>query len=505
MTFRPTLALAAVSAALLCAAGAPAAAQGAAASGQAAVAALGDAEIAARARAAVADFAARPEFAGLSFAVGRGDRILVEDGAGLADLEWNEPATAGSVFRIGSITKQFTAAAIMKLAGEGKLALGDPLSKYLPQFDTGGRTVTLRQMLNHTSGIPSYTTGEFWQKSARLDLTDQQVLDLVKGKPLDFEPGSKWSYSNTNYYLLGMIVARLSGQSYADYLQGAFFGPLGLTHTRYGAIGPVIPQRVQGYAYDFATRRLVNAPPISMGPPGGAGGLISTAGDLVRWQMALTGGKAIGAEAYRQMIGAPVDTGRGGMKYGFGLFASELEGRRMIEHDGAITGFNGFLSWLPDENLHIAVISNSESLPAALIERRILAALVGNKPLEPLRDGPDPRSEAAVRKLIAGQASGTPDYSTMSPLLADAVRAQLPQLQPLFKAWGEITSVELVAADLTGLDTFLVKSQNGPPVLFDIVLAPDGTIELSRFRFVDPPPSPSSSPSPSPSPSPSQP
>jgi CubicO group peptidase (beta-lactamase class C family) len=169
---------------------------------------LSDAEVARRVQAVVDRYKARPEFAALSVAVARGDRLIVDEGVGIADLEWNAPADARTEMRIGSVTKQFTAAAIMKLHEQGKIGLDDSLAKYLPDFDTEGHTVTIRQLLTHTSGIPNYTSQPgFFAKQAPLDLSDNELLATIKGVPFDFEPGTKWAYSNTNFYLLGMIVA----------------------------------------------------------------------------------------------------------------------------------------------------------------------------------------------------------------------------------------------------------------------------------------------------------
>lgn len=444
---------------------------------------LSDAEIARRVDAVIDRFRSRPEFVGLSVAVARGDQMVIDRGAGTADLEWNEPADATTIFRIGSVTKQFTAAAIMKLVEQGKVHLDDSLAKYLPDFDTEGHTVTIRELLDHTSGIPNYTAQPgFWAKPARLDLSDQEVLDLVKSVPFDFEPGTSWRYSNTNYFLLGMIVEKVSGRAYADFMRETFFEPLGLSHTLYGSETAIVPHRAQGYAYDPVTMQPRNDAAISMRVPGGAGGLVSTAGDLVRWQIALTNGRAVSRASFQQMIGSPVDMGQADMKYGFGLFINRLDGQRVIEHDGGINGFNAILSWLPDIGLRMAVISNSEVMPSAIVERQIIAALTSDKPPPPPRTTPQPGAEAALRKLIADQANGSPDYATMSPALADAVRAQLPRIQPLFKSWGPIKEVTFLGVDLSGIDSYRVDFASGPSAIFDIVLAPDGAIATTRFR-----------------------
>jgi D-alanyl-D-alanine carboxypeptidase len=255
---------------------------------------LTDAEVKGRVGAVIDEIATHPEFVGLSVAVARGDRLIVDRGYGVADLEWNAPAEASTIFRIGSMTKQFTAAAILKLAEQGKLGLDDPLSRYVPEFDTGGRTVTIRQMLNHTSGIPEYTMQPgFFGRLSLIDVSDAELLQLVSGTPFDFEPGAGWRYSNTNYYLLGMVIAKASGRPYAAFMQDEFFTPLGLAHTRYGSESEIILHRAQGYAFNPNTGSHSNDAAISMNTPGAGGALVSSAGDLVRWQVALTNGRVI--------------------------------------------------------------------------------------------------------------------------------------------------------------------------------------------------------------------
>jgi CubicO group peptidase (beta-lactamase class C family) len=481
---------------VLVAAGSPAYAQRAsrqaaeAVPGTAVFASLSDAEIARRVQMAVRRYEARPEFVGLSVAVARGDHLIVDEGVGIADLEWKAPTDAKSPFRIGSLTKQFTAAAIMKLREQGKIGLDDPLSKYLPDFDTKGHTVTIRQLLTHTSGIPNYTAQPgFFAQEAPLDLTDQQVLATIQGVPLDFDPGAKWEYSNTNYYLLGMIVAKLSGMAYADYLQQAFFRPLGLTHTRYGATAPIIPERAQGYSYLPATHEHLNSAAISMNVPGGAGALISTAGDLVRWQIALTGGRAVTAASYHEMIASAVPTGQGDGRYGFGLGIGTQLGHQVISHSGGINGFNSVLSYVPDIGLRIAVISNSDALPSDAVGNDIFATLTSDKPLPPFRTTPQPGAEAALRKFIEDQVNDRIDYSTMTQPMADLVRAH-PEGKAMFTAWGPIKAITFVGVDVGGMDTYRVEFTSGPPVLFDIFRNDDGKIASLRFRPAAPPPAP---------------
>ncbi|MBM42158.1 MAG: hypothetical protein CL483_09585 [Acidobacteria bacterium] len=338
--------------------------------------ALSDEEVIARTM-AVIDWAMDREGAvGLSVALARGGDVLVEEGAGIADLEFGIPADHETAFRIGSLTKQFTAAAIMKLVEQDKLSLDSDISDYLPTFDKGQREITIRQLLNHTSGVPSYTSQpEFFPKGSPLDLTHDELLEFVKGVSFDFEPGKGWNYSNTGYYLLGMIIEAAGERPYPSYVDEELFEPLGLTRTFYGSERTVIPNRAQGYDFDQATGTYFNDALISMNTPGAAGALTASAGDLVRWTIALTGGRAVEPESYEEMITSTVETGQGSARYGFGLMIDEANGVRRISHTGGIPGFNSILATLPDADVHLAVISNSSALSSGVVVGSIVRAL----------------------------------------------------------------------------------------------------------------------------------
>jgi len=454
----------------------------------AAFAKLSDADVARRIEAVIAQVVARPEAAGLSVAVARGDRIIFERGAGLAEIDSKRPADAATEFRIGSVTKQFTAAAIMKLVEKGKIGLDDPLAKYLPDFDTGGRTVTIRQLLNHASGIPNYTNPAFIKIAAKPDLSREDVFKLVSGTPFDFEPGKGWRYSNTNYFLLGLIVEKVSGRSYPDFLQRELFGPLGLKRTRYDD-GTPAADSAQGYAFNPADGTRRKADPLNMVGPFAAGAIASTAGDLLRWQIALTDGRAVTPASFQQMIGSTVKIGLGQAAYGFGLMDDRAAGQRRIWHNGGINGFNSVLSWWPDLSLRTAVISNSEGLPSEQVEQLIVASIMSDTPLPQPRTAAQPGSEAALRKTIAGIAAGNPDYSALTPAMADLTRNQLPVLQPAFQRLGELQSVVFKGVDLNGTDQYLVQFAKGA-VLFSISLDPQGKVGGARFVPLGPPPPP---------------
>jgi len=326
-------------------------------------------------QAAIDEALARPEAVGLSVAVARGGVVIVERSAGLADIEHHVPADVDTLFRIGSLTKMFTAAAVMRLAEQGKLSLDDDILTRLPNAPTQARAVTIRQMLTHTSGIPNITSQPEFKRSAAREMTADELMAIVQGAPFEFEPGERWKYSNTNYLLFGPMLEAVDGRSYAQFLQEELFGPLGLTHTRYDSNRDLIRNRAQGYDFDPGVGPFNDAL-IAMGNAGAGGGLLSTAGDLVRWSMALTSGRVVQPASYRQMVDSAVPTGIPGMSYGFGLAVFDQQGRTRISHFGAINGFTAVLSWYPDEDLHVAVISNSTAVASDPIEMGIATAIL---------------------------------------------------------------------------------------------------------------------------------
>ncbi len=443
---------------------------------------LPDDQVVARTRQVIEQVLQRPEAVGLSVAVARDDRILVEQGLGKADLEFDAPANAQTIFRIGSVTKQFTAASIMKLVERGKITLDDDLHKHLPSFDTGGRVVTIRQLLNHNSGIPSVTSQPgFITDIAPREVTDEQMLATIKGVPFDFEPGKGWNYSNTGYLLLGMIIKVVDGRPYERFMQEEFFGPLNLSRTRHGSDREIIRNRAQGYSGGAAGAPRMNDMALSMNVPGAAGSLSSTAGDLVRWQIALVNGRAVSADSYRQMTGSTVATTRGNTRYGFGLQVEDVDGVRRITHSGSIHGFNSVLLHLPDVNLHVSVISNSETLPSSLVAEQILAAFSGKAPQPVSRTTPREGSEAALRRFIAEAARGDPDYSRMGERLAATFRSQQGAAQAGLQSLGAIETVSFNSVDMAGNDLFDIQFANGG-MRFFIGLDDAGKVTAAGMR-----------------------
>lgn len=322
-------------------------------------------------RAAQAAIAAG-ESPGLQVAVFKDGRPVLVKGYGSANLELKVPIDNDSVFRIGSVTKQFTAAALLKLQEEGKLSLGDKLAKYYPNYPRAA-DVTLAQMLHHTSGLHSYTDdAELMEpESAVKRTTDQWIERFAKmPKTQDFEPGTGWYYSNTAYFILGGVVEKVEGKPLAAVLKDRFFTPLGMTHTALDDESDIVPGRVAGYDAD-GPGQFKNARMISMTVPGGAGAMRSSASDLAKWNAALFGGKVLEPASFQAMI-APGKLSNGKLsstampktdgaergEYGYALGIANVEGHTRIGHGGGIYGFNTTLQEFPADRVTVAVIAN---------------------------------------------------------------------------------------------------------------------------------------------------
>lgn len=335
-----------------------------------------DAVIAAAADQLAAEALSKAGAAGLAVAVARDGKVIISKGYGVAEVEHDVEANGNSMFRVGSITKQFTAAAIMRLVEQGRIGLDDSITKHLPKYNTQGREITIRHLLTHSSGIRSYTeVTRIMVDQPEREFTHQELIDMVQDEPLAFEPGSKVVYSNTGYYLLGMIIEKMSGKDYGDYLQAEFFGPLGLTRTRCDSNTEIIKGRAQGYA--LAGDRLVNDRGLAPGTPFAAGALLSSAHDLVVWADALAAGKVVSEGSYK-LMSTPFKSAEGGAHdYGFGLFIDSFEGHARIQHGGSIFGFNSMLARFPDDRVTVAVLSNSQPISAERIAHALSRAALG--------------------------------------------------------------------------------------------------------------------------------
>jgi CubicO group peptidase (beta-lactamase class C family) len=303
--------------------------------------------------------------------VAKGDRLLINEGYGFADLEWNTPNTPETRFRIASITKQFTAAAILLLQERGKLRVEAPLKTYLPDTPQAWSDVTIFNLLTHTSGIPDFIRLADFRNFQTLPLRPEEIIAKIRDKPLAFAPGSERAYSNSGYLLLGLVIERVSGKSYAQFIKENLLDPAGMRDSGYDTHAAVIHHRASGYTR--GPDGFENAPYIDMNVPFAAGGLYSTTGDLLRWERALFGGKILSRASLEQMT-TPFK-----QNYGFGVVIRTLDGDRIIEHSGSLEGFNTELIHGARNNLVVVVLSNVSGPAADQLANDLFKVVHGDK------------------------------------------------------------------------------------------------------------------------------
>jgi CubicO group peptidase (beta-lactamase class C family) len=315
----------------------------------------------------VQSYTAGTRFMG-SVLVARDKDVLFSKSYGSANLEWNIPNSPATKFRLGSVTKQFTAASILLLEERGKLKTDDHVKKYMPDAPAAWDEITIFNVLTHTAGIPNFTNFPEYPKLEPFPTPADKLVALFRDKPLDFKPGEKWSYSNSGYVLLGYLIEKISGGSYEKFVQENIFDPLEMKDSGYDSNSAIIEHRAAGYEANPKGPR--NAGFIHMSIPHAAGALYSTTGDLLRWEQGLFGGKVISAASLQKMTTPFKDN------YAFGLQVETVNGRRVIQHGGGIEGFNTNLAYYPEDRLTVVVLSNIAPAPAVGDISTKLAAIV---------------------------------------------------------------------------------------------------------------------------------
>lgn len=282
--------------------------------------------------------------------VARDGEILFDKGYGSANLEWKIANDGDTKFRLGSVTKQFTGAAILLLQERGKVTLDAPIKTYLPDAPAAWDKVTVRNLLTHSSGIPNFTSFDDYAKLKTLAATTDSLIARFRDKPLDFQPGEKYAYSNSGYILLTAIVEKASGQPYAAFLADNVFKPLGMTDTGYDSHATIIPRRAAGYSP--SPQGVVNTDYLDMTIPQGAGALYSTSHDLLKWQRGLFGGKLLKPDSLKAYLTPFRDN------YALGVTVVTADGSTTVSHGGGIEGFNTWLGYDPDRKLTVVVLAN---------------------------------------------------------------------------------------------------------------------------------------------------
>ncbi|HEY4360897.1 MAG TPA: serine hydrolase [Bryobacteraceae bacterium] len=291
--------------------------------------------------------------------VARGDSVLFNRAYGAANLEFGVPNAANTRFRVGSLTKQFTAAAVLLLEERGKLHVEDRINAHIPNPPKAWDSITIFQLLTHTSGIPSLMDFPDYPQLRPFAILPARLVETLAKRPLDFVPGSRMSYSNSGYDVLGYLIEQVAGEPYAQFLQENFLTPLDMKDTGYESGAAVVPQRASGYVQGALGWE--NAPFVNMTVLYAAAGLYSTTSDLLRWERGLFGGRVLSAESLRKMTTAYSGD------YGLGVYVDKANGHRRVSHVGKLEGFSSDVIYYPDEQIMVAVLGNTAgSAPEAM-------------------------------------------------------------------------------------------------------------------------------------------
>jgi CubicO group peptidase (beta-lactamase class C family) len=322
---------------------------------------------------------ARQHIPGLALLVARNGQTLRAEGFGLSNVELNVPVKPETVFQSGSVGKQFTATAMMMLVEEGKIGLDDPLTKYFPDGPTWWKQVTVRELLSHTAGFTEYPKDFDFRK----DYTEAQMVKIVEAIPAAYPPGTSWSYSNIGYLTLGILIHRVTGEFYGDFLKERIFTPLGMSTTRIINEADIIPNRAAGY--ELVDGKIRNQTWVSPTVNTTAdGSLYFTVLDLAKWDAALNTEKLLKKESLQQMwtIALLKDGKPNAGHYGFGWFIESRNGLHIVEHEGQWQGFETQISRYVDSGLTVVVLTNLDSAEPQRIADRVAATYLSLKPAQ---------------------------------------------------------------------------------------------------------------------------
>ncbi len=376
---------------------------------------------------------------GLSIAVVRDGKVIKAEGYGFANLETNTVATPETVYRIGSVSKQFLAAGMMVLVQEGKVGLDDPVSKYLDGTPPAWKDITVRRLLTHTSGIA--------RESPVFDpMKVQPDSELIKATfplPLGFVPGSKWEYSNMNYYCVAEIIRRVTGEPWGKFIAERIFKPAGMTSTRTTTASEIVPNRASGYA--TVEEGLRNAEVWNALRPSGA--FMSTVSDLVKWDASLYTDRILNADS-RKAMWTPVRLNDGkSYPYGFGWIVNDVNGHRRIRHSGGVPGFVAEFSRFPDDRISVILMANIQNRDLSDLAAKVAGyydAALKSSPTPPIPDK-SPDTTVRIRSILDGLASGSLNKEQFDPKLASRLSMEMNTgaFKPLARL-GPIESIELV-------------------------------------------------------------
>ncbi|MFY9709593.1 MAG: serine hydrolase domain-containing protein [Candidatus Cybelea sp.] len=456
---------------------------------QARAASLGDAPTS-RVDAAVATALRYYDIPGATVAVLDGGKVIYARAFGFSNLAKHDRASTGTHYEIGSITKQFTAAAIVQLSQAGKLDLDAKLATYVSGVPYAC-AITLRQLLTQTSGLPDYLDGPDIDEAAKKPATFDQVISRIAGKPLAFAPGSQWQYSNTNYLILGKIVEVVSGESYEEYVAKQILAPLGMSATFTIADEAHVPAMAVGY------RRVNGTFQPALGTIGqsfasSAGDLVSTIEDLEKWDAALRAGRVVSVAGYGLMTTPQITTKGENAGYGFGLFIDSYDGQPRIGHTGGDYGFTTADEYFPTQGVRIIALTNDgndNGHPEAgeILTNVAFEALFPEIAAAALRPSPgeDPSVTARVTVFFEQMQSGRIDYALLAPHLADKFKKRMASvLSSEFAAYGNPTAVVFRGERTeSGEHWFDYVIHFGPGVYLKFGAAYDNSKQIAGLSF----------------------
>jgi CubicO group peptidase (beta-lactamase class C family) len=379
----------------------------------------------------------------VTYAIVRDGRVIKTNSFGYANLEDKTPARRDTVYEIGSMTKQFTAASVLMLVDEGKVKLDDPIGTYLRDIPETWKPLTVRRLLSHTAGLKDYLAS---YDPGRSDYVSyDSIFTKVGPYALDFPAGSSWSYSNTGYLVASLLVERISGEKLGDFMKKRIFTPLGMTQTRTSDPTKVIKNRARGYG--LGPKEYSNTLPINPSLAGGAGNLVSTVDDLAKWSGALYNGKLLKPESRREFW-APVPLTSGKSSgYALGWFLETASGKTLFEHGGNTLGFSSEIFNIPDAKESIIVLTNAGGIGPKNEARLITGILHPEFDLSTKR-GQDPNPRRSLEMMVTFRkfAKGNYDMSLFEPSMAQmmstvrgtAVRAGFAQFAKILKSWSYI-------------------------------------------------------------------
>jgi CubicO group peptidase (beta-lactamase class C family) len=401
---------------------------------------------------------------GCAILVAKKGQVIYKKAFGSANLELNVPMQADMVFKIASVTKQFTAVAILKLVEQGKIGLQDSLQKYIPDFPSKGHTITIEHLLTHTSGIRDYMQIDFRGiNMERWDYTPKQLIDSFKHYALAFEPGTKFSYSNSGYYLLGYIIEKVSGKPYQRYIEDNLLTPLGLTHSFFDLGNNLIPNRVNGYRQESTA--YINADFWSPSLAYAAGGLLSNTEDLYNWFKGLLSYKIIKKESLEKAF-TPFTLKDGSpLTYGYGLYIQHMSSIKSIEHSGKMNGFTSNAIYYPQQDVYLAVLFNCGNAPKDEISKEVSEIVLGqalqtgtkqsdktlNAYIGTYNLTTDPRRTIEVSKEGNGLVAKVSGQQTFEILFQSSTKFQLKNIK-------DMTGEFIIE---NGIVTKMMMSQNG--------------------------------------------